>query len=360
MKRSNEIGWAQVRAGIFIVVVLVLTAVAILLMGQKTKMFMRTSMISIVMKNVVGLKVGAPVWLAGVDIGVVREVTFEDAEHSNRVLIVADVDTDAHRKIGADSIITIKTRGLMGEKYVDILPSATYQKNPPTNFVGQSVHTLDDVAQKAGVTFERINQVVDTIQSGNGTLGKLARDPQLYINAVQLTTELQQLATSLNRGQGTVGRLIKSPEPYDRLVKILERADRMLLEVQTADGSLNKLIHDKELYTKLVTLADKSNQAASDVRELNRRLTSKDSTLGMLINDKELYQKGVTLLSRADTSMRELEGLLRKIKEGDGTAARLVNDRDVYDKLYRVVDQLNLLVEDVRRNPSRYIRFSLF
>ena len=360
MKRSSDITWPQVRAGIFIVLVLLCVSGAILLMGQKTKLFVPTDSVSIVMKNVVGLKTGAPVWLSGVDIGVVRKITFEDPQHSNQVSITADVATDAHKKIGPDSIITIKTRGLMGEKYVDILPSATYQATPPNSYVGQSLPTLDDVAQKAGLTFDRMNQLVDTVQNGNGTLGRLARDPQLYLNAVQVSEELRQLANALNRGQGTIGRLIKHPEPYDRLVKILERADRMMQDIQTADGSLNKLIHDKELYTKLVTLADKSNQAASDVRELNRRLTSKDSTLGMLINDKELYQKGITLLGRADSSLKELEGVIRLVKEGDGTAAHLVREREVYDKLNKAADQVNTLLEDVRRNPSRYIRFSLF
>ena len=155
MERSNQIGWAQVRAGVFILITLLLAAGAILLMGQKTKLFVPTSTIRITMQNVVGLKEGAPVWLAGVDVGVVKRISFENPRNSNEVQITAEVDSQAHKKIGPDSLITIKTRGLMGEKYVDILPSAGYHDRPAARFNGKPVHTIDDVAQKAGVKIGR-------------------------------------------------------------------------------------------------------------------------------------------------------------------------------------------------------------
>lgn len=360
MKRSDQIGWAQVRAGLFILLTLVVAAAAILLMGQKTKMFIPTSSISITIQNVVGLKEGAPVWLAGVDVGVVKQIRFENPKNSNEVLIIAEVDSKAHKKIGPDSLITIKTRGLMGEKYVDILPSASFNENPPGSFRGTNVHTIDDVAQKAGVTFEKLNSIVDNIQSGKGTMGQLATDTKLYENAVQLSNELKILAGNINSGQGTLGRLARSGEPYDRLMQILTRTDQTLQDIRSSDGSLGRLIYDKSLYTKLVSLADKSNQAADDVRELNRRLTSKDNTLGMLLNDRELYDKGVSLLGRADNSMQDLEQLVGRIKNGEGAAGKFINDKELYDKLNRVIENMDELMLDIRKNPGRYVKFSLF
>jgi len=360
MERSNQIGWAQVRAGVFILVALLLVAGAILLMGQKTKLFVPTSTIRITMMNVLGLKEGAPVWLAGVDIGVVKEIRFENPRNSNEVLIVAEVDAKAHKKMGPDSLITIKTRGLMGEKYVDILPSASFHEQPVTLFTGKVVATIDDVAQKAGVTFEKLNSIVDNVQSGKGTLGLLATDTKLYINAVQLSHELNILAGNINRGQGTLGRLARSGEPYDKLMQILNRADKTLYDIQTSDGSLNRLIYDKTLYTKLVSLAEKSNQAADDVRELNRKLTSKNSTLGMLVNDRELYDKSLSLVTRADNSMKELEAITAKLKAGEGTVGQLISQKELYDKLNRMVDNMDALMQDVKQHPGRYVRFSLF
>src|SRR5450631_2365981 len=180
MERSNRIGWAQVRAGVFILVALICIAGGVLLMGQKTKMFVAKGQLRVVMDDVAGLKEGAPVWLAGVDVGVVTNIDFSDPKRNNEVEILLEADHESLRKIGPDSEITIKTRGLMGEKYVDITPSKKYSETPPSVLHGTTVAKLDDVVQKAGTTFDRLNLIVDSITQGKGTLGKLTTDPALY------------------------------------------------------------------------------------------------------------------------------------------------------------------------------------
>lgn len=360
MKRSNRIGWAQVRAGIFIFVALIFIAGGVLLMGQKTKMFVAKGKLRVVMDDVAGLKEGAPVWLAGVDVGVVTEIDFTDPKKTNEVNIFLEADHGALRKIGPDSKITIKTRGLMGEKYVDITPSQQYFETPATVLHGTSIMKLDDVVQKAGATFEKLNTAVESITKGSGTLGRLTTDPALYNNIVKLTGELNALAVTINHGEGSLGKLARSPEPYNRLLTILNRADRTLQDIQSSEGTLNKLIYDKKLYDKLVTLAEKSNQAADDVRDLNRKITSKDGTLGLLINDREFYDKGLSLLTRADNSVKSIEAIAVKVNSGEGTAGRLVNDKELYDRMNRMVEDVDALVKDFREHPRKYIKFSVF
>jgi phospholipid/cholesterol/gamma-HCH transport system substrate-binding protein len=360
MERSNRIGWAQVRAGIFIFVALIFIAGGVLLMGEKSKMFVAKGKLRVVMDDVAGLKEGAPVWLAGVDVGVVTAIDFTDPKKTNEVNIFLEANHGALRKIGPDSKITIKTRGLMGEKYVDITPSQQYFETPATVLYGTSIMKLDDVVQKAGTTFERLNSIVDSITQGKGTLGKLTTDPALYQNIVKLTGELHTLAVTINHGEGTLGKLARSPEPYNRLITILTRADRTLQDIQSSEGTLNKLIYDKTLYDKLVGLAEKSNQAADDVRELNKKITSKDGTLGMLINDREFYDKGVSLLTRADNSVKSIEKIAGKVNSGEGAAGRLVNDKELYDRMNRMVEDVDALVKDFKEHPRRYIKFSVF
>ncbi len=96
------------------------------------------------------------------------------------------------------------------------------------------------------------------------------------------------------------------------------------------------------------------------MRELNRKLTSKDNTLGMLLNDKELYEKGLSLISRADHAMQEMEQVTARLKGGEGTAGKLINEKELYEKLNRTVESLDALVSDIKKNPGRYVKFSLF
>lgn len=360
MERSNRIGWAQVRAGVFIFVALVFIAGGVLLMGQKTKMFIPKGKLRVVMDDVAGLKEGAPVWLAGVDVGVVTEIDFANPRKSNEVNIFVEADRAALRKIGPDSRITIKTRGLMGEKYVDITPSQTYFQSPPTVLHGTTVTKLDDVVQKAGTTFDRLNTIVDNVNQGKGTLGKLTTDPALYQNIVKLTTELSALTITINRGEGTLGKLNRSPEPYNKLISLLNRADRTLQDIQASEGSLNRLIYDKTLYAKLVALADKSIEAADDVRELNRKLSSRESTIGNLIGDREFYDRGLSLITRADNSVRAIEEITSRVNKGEGALGKAINEKELYERMNRMVDSVDILVNDIKKNPGRYVKFSLF
>lgn len=360
MKRSDNLAWSQLTIGIFILIALACAAVAIMLMGEKTKFFIPKGELSVVMSDVAGLKVGAPVWLAGVDVGIVREVRFRSPQQSNEVEIVLEVDRESLRKIGPDSLVMVKTRGLMGEKYVDITPTVRVLGEPPGVIQGVTTPKLDDVIQKAGIAVDRLNGIVDRVNRGEGSLGRFMQDARLYDNLNRLTFELSSLSSSINRGEGTLGKLTRNDEPYERMLAILERAEATIKDIQSADGTMGRLVRDRQLYDKLVALADKSIQAAEDVRQLNRKLTSTDSTIGKLFSDRELYDKGVSLLERAESAVQSYEDVAFRLHRSESTAGSLLNDRELYDKLNKMVDSLDTLVKDVKENPRRYIKFSLF
>ena len=360
MRRSDTISWSQVRGGIFIVVALVFFGWGVLLMGEKTKFFVPKGRLSLIMADVAGLKTGAPVWLAGVEVGVVRVIHFARPKESNEVEVVMEIDRQALKKIGKDSAVTVKTRGLMGEKYVDISPSKSFSEVPEARVYGTSTMKLDDVMAKAGTAFDHLNQIVAKINEGEGTLGRFTKDPKLYDNMVRLTTELRVFVDSTTRGEGTIARLSRSGEPYDRLMSILNRADTTLKDIQSSQGTMSKLIYDRQLYDKLVGLADKSAQAAEDMRELNVKFTSTDGSIGKLLSDREFYDKGLALIERADLSIRNLEEISGRVNRGEGSVGKLLNEREIYDKMDRMVSDVDLLVKDIKENPKRYVRFSLF
>lgn len=360
MKRSDNIAWSQVKVGIFIICALIFLAGGILIMGKQTKLFVPKGELTVIMTDVAGLKVGAPVWLAGVDVGAVTRIRFERPRENNEVHLDLEVDREALKKIGPDSIITVKTRGLMGEKYVDITPSKVYSEVPAKRLYGTQVPKLDDVVQKAGTTFDTLNGIINNMKNGEGSVGKMLNDPKLYDNIVKLTVELNAFAKNANHGEGTLGRLNRSSEPYDRMMSILTRADQTLKDIQNSNGTINKLIYDRQLYDKLTALADKSVQAAEDVRELNKKLTSSDTTIGKLLGEREMYDKGLALIERADNSVKAFEEIANRVNRGEGTAGKLVADREMYEKLNGMVDSVSSLVKDIKENPKRYLKFSVF
>ncbi|PKN16157.1 MAG: MCE family protein [Deltaproteobacteria bacterium HGW-Deltaproteobacteria-23] len=360
MKRSDNLSWAQVKTGIFILIATLLFCGGVLMMGDKTKMFIAKGTLAVIMPDVAGLKVGAPVWLAGVDVGLVTNIGFATPEKNNEITVTLQIDKDALKKINSDSKITIKTRGLMGEKYVDITPSRSFSETPPDVIQGESVARLDDVMVKAGASFDRLNRVMEKVEQGEGTLGKLMTDKKLYDNLATLSMELKVLADTINRGEGSLGKLMRSDEPYKKIIAILNRADATLTDIQSADGTLGKLVRDRELYDKMVKLADKSSLAADDMRELKKILTSNENTIGKLLTDKELYDKGIALVARADSAVKAYENAADKLKTKDGTAGKLLNDREAYDKLVVMIENIDALIKDVKANPGKYVKLSIF
>lgn len=360
MKRSENMMWSQVKIGIFVVVALLLVAGGILLLGKNTQMFVPKGKISLIMMDVAGLKVGAPVWLAGMDVGIVREIQFERPERTNEVEVVLEVNRDSLKKIGRDSTITIKTRGLMGEKYVDIVPSQQVVTVPETRIYGTSVPRLDDVMQKAGAAFDRFNQTMDKMTNGQGSMARLMTDPKLYDNLTRLSYQLNEFVTTANNGNGTLGRLNRDPKLYESLLRTIDHAERTMQSVQQADGTLNRLIFDRKLYDELVTLSEKSVQAAEDVREVNRKLNSKEGTLGKLLSDPEFYDKGVALIDRADRSIEAFEEMTAKINSGEGSAGKLIYDQALYQRMSEMVTNMDNLIKDIKANPRRYLKFSIF
>ncbi|GAB4302728.1 MAG: MlaD family protein [Desulfuromonadia bacterium] len=360
MKRSDTLTWSHVRSGILIVAAFLIASLGVVIMGEKTKFFVPKGTITIVMDDVAGLKVGAPVWLAGVDVGIVTRIQFQNPRESNRVLVIAEVERNALHKIGDDSQISVKTRGLMGEKYVDIAPSAGWHETPPDIVVGTSPPKLDDVIRQAGVSFDRLDRVITKVERGEGTLGRLIRDDRLYADVDRLTRELTILTQRINRGEGTAGKLLSSDEPYQRALQLLSQSEEFLRELRSSEGTLGRLIHDPELYQKLVMVAEKSLQAAEDVRALNRKLTSPDSSLGMLLTDRSFYETGMETLGRLENSSITIEETLDRLNRGEGTAGKLLRDSTAYDRLNSTLDSLDTLLRDIRENPRRYLKFSLF
>lgn len=360
MKRSDNIAWSQLKIGIFIVSALIFLAAGIILMGTQTNLFTPSGKLSVIMANVEGLKEGAPVWLAGIDVGVVTAIRFAQPSKSNDVEVALQINREALNKIGTDSLVRVKTRGLMGEKYVDITPSVTYAKKLVTLIKGAPTIGVDEVMQKAAKSFDTLQGFAEKVTEGRGTISRLIQDPGLYDNLVGLTKELSSFADQINRGQGTLGKLYQSDEPYNRMISILTRTDNTLRDIQNSSGTMNKLIYDRQLYDKLISLADKSVKAADDIHELNLKLTSPGSTVGKLLADREFYDKGLALIDRADRSVKSFEEIAARVNRGEGTIGKLISEKQLYEGLERMITDLDLLIRDIKENPKKYVKFSLF
>jgi len=203
------------RLGAFIVVTLALLAAGVFVIGSKEYLFRSTYQLKAQFDNVAGLSEGADVQVGGVHSGTVRSIALPH-KPGEQVTVVMDLNRSTHEIIKRDSVASIETEGVLGNQFVAISFGSSGQPEVKDGELIESAPPLVladlfkktsgilDSSQKAidnaTLATAHLNSVSAKIDSGEGTIGALVNDKQVYANLQQTTTTLQ--ATMLQAQTG--------------------------------------------------------------------------------------------------------------------------------------------------------------
>jgi phospholipid/cholesterol/gamma-HCH transport system substrate-binding protein len=208
----------EFKVGLFVLIALVGLIMFIFSVNDSTVLEKGKS-VRVVFGFANGLKKNAPVRFAGVDEGIVKEITlfFDQAEQKTKVALDLWIKKDT--KIPSDSAVVVNQLGMMGEKYIEIFPGKDTQ-----NFFkeGQTVLGKDPVAQSA--LSDRMMEVSDQLESAVAGVNRLISDEK-NIESIRTTLEnfslltgsLDDIIYSISEGRGTVGKLLYDERLYDDL-----------------------------------------------------------------------------------------------------------------------------------------------
>ncbi len=203
------------RLGAFIVVTLAVLAAGVFIIGGKEYLFGSTYKLKAQFVNAAGLADGADVQVGGVHSGTVTDILLPN-KPGDKVTVIMELAKSTHANIKQDSVASILTEGLLGNQYVSIsFGSAgqaevrngdTIASNPPlemADLLAKMNGIMDSSKQaidNATLATAHINSITAKIDSGQGTVGALVNDKQLYNNVDQTTTTLN--ATMLQAQAG--------------------------------------------------------------------------------------------------------------------------------------------------------------
>jgi len=265
--------------------------------------------------DVQGLGSGAPVWLAGKPVGSVESVGFGDLDDGKApVRVVLQIDADVKERIRSDSMATIGTIGLLGDRYVEVslgslqgVPLEDGEELP-----AQAPLSLDDVAQTGARALENIaslaaklNKVVEDFDAQMG--GK---------KAAEAVVALTGIVEEIHNGSGLLHSLI-----YDRyegggldsIQRSLATFENVLMEVRSGSGILHTLIYEEPAEQDLVMQA---LEAGARLNSILAKVDRGEGTIGLLMNDPTVYEDLKLLLGGARRS-RVLRALISL--SGDGS-----------------------------------------
>ena len=346
MPRTRSLAWSELKIGLMsIFAVIVATAFIFLLTGSNGFFWQRYS-IKTVFPDVAGLKEGAPVRVAGVEVGTVTGVEFV----GDRVEVLMEVLKENRPRITTTSIATLGSVSLLGEAAVDITASSGGMTIQDWGYVPsrRASGSLSSVADSANASIEEATALMKDLRAGKGTLGRLFTDEQLYTELIGLVSSAEQVANTMNQGRGTIGRLMNNPAAARSLESSLDNLQAMTARIRAGEGSLGKLLTDDSLATSL-------KSATGNLDAFTGRINRGEGTLGKLATDQELY-------NRLNSVSDRLDKVVGALQQGEGTAGRLLHDKQLYENMNGTMVELRDLVAAIKKDPKRYlnVRVSLF
>jgi phospholipid/cholesterol/gamma-HCH transport system substrate-binding protein len=346
MPRTRSLAWAELKIGIVAVTAMVLATMIIVAVGGAAGFFWQRYELKTKFPDVKGLKSGAVVRIAGVEVGKVGSVTLSGAE----VEVVLEIKKGNEPRITNDSRASIGSLSLLGEPVIDISPSLSGTPLKDGDFIvaGRTPGQLSDVADGARESLEQLTAVMKDIRAGKGTVGKLFSDDVLYKEITAFVTAAEGVTSHLREGRGTFGRLLKDPAAYDRLNASLGDLKDITRQINAGEGSLGRFLKDE-------ALAKSMTGASANLEDVTGRLRRNDNTLGKLLNEKELYDRFNSVVTRVDA-------LLSDIQKADGTLDLLLHNKELYENINATAKEARTLIEAIKKDPKKYlnVRVSIF
>ena len=346
MPRTHSLAWSQLKIGILGVAALGLAATLIVAVGGQGGFAWERYALKTRFTDIAGLKTGAIVRVAGVDVGKVTDIEFAGAE----VEVTLEVNESHQERITEQSRASIGSLSLLGEPIIVISPSSQGRRLVNGDYI-QSEPAAGGIASMAGPVqagVEEATRLLQDIRAGKGTVGKLMTDEALYREFNALLGSAEGVIAGINRGQGTLGKLARDEAAYRELHASLANLNEMTRRIRAGEGSLGKLLQDDALAKSLT-------QTASNIDQISGRLNRGEGTAGMLLTDKAIYDRLNGITERIDKLMASLQN-------GQGTAGQLLNDKQLYDNMNGAATELRSLIADIRKDPRKYlnVRVSIF
>ncbi len=300
MKVSREIKTA----------VLVIISIILFIWGYSflkgKNLFDNSNKLFVVYENVAGLATSAPVTLNGLTIGKVNSITINP---DGKLLVELHITTDF--PISKSSIAEIYDSGLVGGRQIAIKP----------NLLDKNYTVSGDYLQassKLGLT-DALAQQLEPLQ---------AKIQELLVNADAMFTNVNDILDTQTR---------------QNLKNSIASLNTTLSEFSVASKNINELlVENKSKFNNTLKNVDKVTGNFATISDSLAK-----ANLGQTVKNLE------KTLAKVDKIMAELE-------QGKGTMGKLIKDETIYTNFAKTSKELELLLQDVRLHPTRYVNVSLF
>ncbi len=396
-RSTKKLGLSELRVGIFMLAALLVFGFLILNSSGDFNPFEKKMRLKVRFNTADGLRKNAEVQLAGVSIGKVEDVKFltEESPEGERIEATLSIAEKVENQpvseiIRTDSLAQLIGTSVLGnDKIINILPGTSkgspvsqdsVLKTSASISINQLTATGNDLLKRINELAVPANEILNKANSGQGTLGKIVNDEELYtsldgaVNETRATmTRLQTTIDKVNNGQGSAGKLLNDPTLYNNLNKTVAQLEAISTNIRSGKGSAGKFVNDDALYTEtraaiadLQKSAEKIGLIADDIKVISSDLKDGKGSVGKLLKDDKLYDEAREAISRFNSTTARVESILTDAQAGKGTIGKLLNDETLYNSVNQTANNVatftgegTKLLNDFRANPKKYLRIKL-
>jgi phospholipid/cholesterol/gamma-HCH transport system substrate-binding protein len=326
----------ELKVGCFVVVFVLVVAIATFILGGSSKLLERRYSLNTSWSDVRGLKTGAVVRLAGIDVGEVTHVDFGKTKEDGRVHVQISVYSKYQPRITEDSVAGIATVGVLGDQYITLSvgspalqvleDGASIRSEESVDFLSyadRATAIVDNAAKishkvdlmlgseeeaRKGAVGSGLQSVADLLQGakeGRGVLYTVLYDEragrttkEILDNVNGITEDVQDMTHQIREGDGIAHALIYGEGGEDlaaQLTTLAGNMDGLVQDIKSKDSFAHSLLYDPEKKRMVDDLA----QTAASLRSVAQAVESGEGTMGLLIHDPQVYEDMRVLLGGA-------------------------------------------------------------
>lgn len=294
------------KVGIFVVIVLMLLFwITFKLSSGAIFGRLKGYKLTAIFDNAQGLNTKTRVYLAGIQIGYVEDIKL----HDDKALVVLRIMPDVQIEENAKAII--RTKGLLGEKYIEIVPGKEQAAVIPPG--GQIIFT------ESPPNFEELMNKLNSIAS-----------------------DVKSVTQSLNEVFGGSKGASNIKEMVDNLNKTIVEMDRL---VTSTNANLNKTFESFNTFAQ--ALKEQGPDILTNLAHISKELHT------IIADNKQSVNETMDNISKAskqlDETLANLEEITNNLKEGKGTIGKLLTDKKTEEQVSKAINGLSTMVGGTSR-----------
>lgn len=274
----NQKDIQHIKVGVFVFVALSFSLFVIFILGSEKRVFESHYKLKCQFSDISGLRVGAPVQLAGIRVGYVDDIRFPKDLMTKEIDVVMDISEKYKSRIRADSVATINTQGLLGDKYIFISLGSAEEAELENGAIikAQDVVGLFDLAEKGG-------DIMKDLQEASKAASKFFSGLQGGKDDMQGAMEaVRDILTRMEKGPGLLHALVYEP-----------KGEAVVNDLAASMNSLKILLgesaDDETTHQRVRSITANLNRAALNLNDITETIKSGEGTIGGLVYDPTIY-----------------------------------------------------------------------